>query len=155
MYKALCVAGLLLATFALTSGSKPAGASTSGLQSPRIVSKGALLNQAAPLPMTGLFTPATTGLYRLSVYATMTTADTSSNSTYTYSLDWTDMWGDNQAPILVGNDNFQGYFNGRSQQTGVLVFQAEAGTHVNYYVSQQGLPDSSVYAIFWTVERLQ
>jgi hypothetical protein len=69
MHKTLCVAVLLLPTFALAQGGKSA---TPPFPSPLIVAKGKLVNQTAPIPTTTIFTPIQTGLYRLSVYATVT-----------------------------------------------------------------------------------
>src|SRR5258706_4889680 len=70
MFKTLCVAVLLLSTFALTQARN----STVGPVSPPIVARGKLLNQTAPIPTTTIFTPTQTGLYRLSVYGTVTTS---------------------------------------------------------------------------------
>src|SRR5258706_2567445 len=70
MFKSLCVAVLLLSTFALPQARN----STVGPVSPPIVARGKLLNQTAPIPTTTIFTPTQTGLYRLSVYGTVTTS---------------------------------------------------------------------------------
>src|ERR1700741_3702332 len=75
MYKALCVASLVLAAFAFTSGSKSLAELPSGpTYRPVIVARGALQNQTEPLSAT-IYTPLRDGLFRLSVYATITTAD--------------------------------------------------------------------------------
>src|SRR5258706_13944405 len=76
MFKTLCVAVLLLSTFALTQARN----STVGPVSPPIVARGKLLNQTAPIPTTTIFTPTQTGLYRLSVYGTVTTSTCSGSS---------------------------------------------------------------------------
>src|SRR5437660_10834518 len=112
MYKALCLVALLLATFALTSGSKIADASATGLPSPVIVARGKLVNQTASIPTTTIFTPTQTGLYRLSVYGTMTTTNPSSQSGWLINLFWTDDTNTSQnAPaVLTGVGNTPGQF---------------------------------------------
>src|SRR5467141_1122032 len=85
MYKALCVAALLWAMFALTTPTL-----ASGLPSPVIVAKGKWTRQTAPIPTTTLFTPTQDGLYRLSIYATLTTADSSSQTYWYVNVFWTD-----------------------------------------------------------------
>src|SRR6266516_3545129 len=71
MYKALCVVALLVATIALSSTSK-SGALPAPFPSPLIVAKGRILNQNAPISTTTIFTPTQSGLYRLSLYGTIT-----------------------------------------------------------------------------------
>src|SRR6266852_6871269 len=90
MHKTLGIAVVLLAVFAFTSGSRSADASPATPISPPIVAKGKLLNQTAPIPTTTIFTPVQTGLYRLSVYGTLTTGAQNSNSFWSYSPVWTD-----------------------------------------------------------------
>src|SRR5882757_9204647 len=87
MYKTLCLAVLLLPGFALAQAPKPA---TTPFSSPLIVAKGKLRNQSAPIPTTTIFTPTQDGLYRLSVYATVTKTDQSSQSYWFFNLGWTD-----------------------------------------------------------------
>src|SRR5258706_13448177 len=82
MFKTLCVAVLLLSTFALTQARN----STVGPVSPPIVARGKLLNQTAPIPTTTIFTPTQTGLYRLSVYGTVTTSTCSGSDEHPHPL---------------------------------------------------------------------
>jgi hypothetical protein len=56
---------------------------------PTIVAKLALLDQTAAIPLTTLFTPTRTGLYRISAYGAMTVVSPNSASWAVY-LGWTD-----------------------------------------------------------------
>jgi hypothetical protein len=55
MYKALCVAALLVGLLALTGRSS--SAAPAPFTSPVIVAKGKLVNQTAPISTTTIFTP--------------------------------------------------------------------------------------------------
>ena len=156
MYKALCVTAALLATFALTSASRPADASASSLPSPVIVAKGKVINQSAPIPQTTIFTPTQDGLYRISAYATITTPDPNSQSSYMFSFFWGDAGSaSNATSLLFSNDNTPGVFGGVYPLCDSIAFQAKAGNAVSYSVSQSGAPDSAVYAIYFTIEHLE
>ncbi len=159
MYKALCVVALLLAIFALTSGSKPADASATGLPSPVIVARGKVLNQTLPIPTTTIFTPEQTGLYRLSVYATLTAGAENTNSYWSYNPVWTDDSGvlSNAGGILFSNDGSKGSFDWSNVNTigSTIVLEAMAETAITYSVSQYGPPDGSVYSLYYTLERLE
>src|SRR5260370_28594260 len=103
MYKSACVVVILLAAFAFTSGSRPADASPTTSIGPAIVARGKLTNQTAPIPSTTIFTPTQTGLYRLSVYATISKADPTGGSFWTLSPSWTDDGGNETSfALLVG-----------------------------------------------------
>ena len=161
MYKALCVVSLLAATFALTSGSKPADTTGGGLPSPLIVAKGKLTHQTAPISTTTIFTPTQTGLYRLSVYMTTTTADAISQQDWQYNLFWSDdagaenvnflLFAVGQAtpPLAWASNAFAPYWPGQ-----VVTFEAVASLPVSYSVTQ-GQPDNSAYSLYYTVERLE
>jgi hypothetical protein len=159
MYKTLCIAVLLLPTFALTQGSKSAGV----YSSPQIVAKAKLSRQTAPIPMTTILTPVQDGLYRLSVYATLTTTVQTFTSYWAYSLSWTDDAGPQSLQaFLYGVDDISGpffQFNniGFTASLGgpVTVFEAKAGTPISYNVIQQGPPDGSAYSLYYTLERLE
>ena len=160
MHKALCAVALLLATFALTSGSKTADASASGLPSPVIVAKGKLVNQTASIPTTTIFTPAQTGLYRLSVYATVTqsTPPTIQDNWY-YHLYWSDDAGAEQSAgweLTWASDtvppNAPAINSGLSTGN-VTAFEAVAGTPVSYSVA--GFNDGSAFSLYYTIERLE
>jgi hypothetical protein len=156
MYKTLCVAVLLLPTFALAQGGKSA---TPPFPSPLIVAKGKLVNQTAPIPTTTIFTPIQTGFYRLSVYATVTKTDPSSQSYWNFNMGWTD---DAKAVavnnILYTTGNVSGPFSYPNLGTigGTSApFEAKAGTPVTYSVTQDNGPDSSAYSLYYTLERLE
>jgi len=133
MYKVLCVAVLLLATFAFVSGSKPADAAASGLPTPVILARNKLVNQTAPIPLTTIFTPTADGLYRIST-------DASGAQMFDFDL-------------IAGYNQQLGQFDEYGYSV-PLVFEAKAGTPVAYAVTESGPPDNSVYAIYYTVERL-
>ncbi len=158
MYKALCAAVLLFPMFVLAQNSKPASSPTP-FPSPSIVAKGKLLNQAMPIPTTTIFTPPQDGVYRLSVYATVTTARTIGSSSWSYDVGWTDDSGPQSvSPLLYGPDNASGQFiwNVVGVPVGgpVMVFQAKAGTPVTYVVN--GPTDgASAYSLYYTLERLE
>lgn len=158
MYKTACVVAILLGALALTSGGSDNGSSLP-LTIPRIIARGKLLNQTTAIPLTTLFTATASGLYRLSVYGTTTTTDPSSVSNYNYFLYWTDVSGTNNIDldVIAGYDNTAGVWNEVccSYPTGTQVFQAEEGSAVTYQVTQSGPPDKAVYALYWTVERLE
>ncbi|MGA8429037.1 MAG: hypothetical protein WB729_04415 [Candidatus Sulfotelmatobacter sp.] len=157
MYKALCVATLLAGLLVLAGHNSSAA---TGLTFPVVVAKGQLLNQMAPLQTTTIFTPTHDGMYRLSVYAVISRADTSSSSAWTYQAQWSDYQGTEYASDLVyGYDDELGQFtykNAFSQAGGpVIVFEAKAGTPVAHTILQVGAADNSAYSIYYTVERLQ
>ena len=159
MYKTLCVAVLLFPTFALTQAHNPA---TPPFPSPLIVAKGKLLNQTAPIPTTTIITPTQSGLYRLSVYATVT-ADTciGSNSIWVFSPEWTDDSGLLQVSaggILQSNGDCPGsflLFNSGFSTGATITFEAKGGTAIAYNMAQQGPPNGSAYSLYYTLERLE
>jgi hypothetical protein len=160
MYKTLCVVALLLPTFALAQGSKSAPATT--YSSPQIVAKGKFPNQTVAIPTTTILTPAKDGLYRLSVYVTMTTTG-NPGSTWNYNLSWTDDAGPQSLPsFLFALDYLTGPFFqfanigfGASLGGPVTVFEAKAGTPITYSVTQSGPADSSAYSLYYVLERLE
>jgi hypothetical protein len=162
MYKTLTVAALLLAVFAFTSGSRSADASPVTSISPPIVARGKLVNQTAPIPTTTIFTPTQDGLYRLSVYGTISRNDPSSASTFHYAVQYTDDTGQQQnlADFLVGYDSmlgqfasYQSTFFGSGCPT--VTFEAKAGSGITYSVTQNNGPDNSSYSLYYVLERLE
>src|ERR1700722_8536882 len=112
MHKVLCVAVLLIPTFVLAQDSKPASSATT-LPGPVVVARGKVVNRNTVVPTTAIFTPKQTGLYRLSVYGTITAADSNSISYWYYNLGWTDDAGAEIAnEILIGSGNTLGQFGG-------------------------------------------
>ena len=154
MYKTLCVAVLLLPTFALTQARNAAVTPVS----PPIVAKGKLVNYTASVPLTTIFTPTQDGLYRLSVYAIVSKTDPNSISSWSYNPAWTDDSGSrSEDELLIGYGNSLGPFTYEAQYgTGIAVpFEAKAGTPITYSVTQLGPPDNSVYSLYYTLERLE
>jgi hypothetical protein len=156
MYKTLCIAVLLLPAFALAqhSNSTP----TTSYASPQIVAKGKLPNQTAPIPTTTIFTPVQTGLYRLSVYATISSADPNSKAYWDYSYSWTDDAGvQSQRGFLIGTSLILGQFAFLDVNLGApsMPFEAKAGTPITHNMTQYNGPDNSAYSLYYTLERLE
>jgi hypothetical protein len=161
MHKVLCVAVLLLPTFVLSQESGAAKSSTAGLPAPVIVAKAKLKNQSAAIPTTTIYTPAQDGLYRLSVYATMTTNNEFSQSQWQYGIAWTDDDGAQSTPyLLYQGGNVLGQFWSAGDQINpmggeVLSFEAKAGTPITHNMTQNGPPDGTLYSLYYTLERLE
>src|ERR1700730_1482797 len=159
MYKILCVAVLLVGILAV-AGHKSSATQATGLTTPQIVASGKLLNQSAPFTKT-IYTPGVSGVYRLSVYATMTTAVASGNSYWQYSFSWTDVSGQpqNASPVLYSNSELYlgelvhatSYALGGATRT----FQANKGMPITQSMSSIGAVDGSVYSVDYTLERLE
>jgi hypothetical protein len=161
MYKTLCAAAVLLTALVFMSGSKSVGSSQPVLTTPTIVASGKMLNQTAPFSKL-LFTAGTSGVYRLSTYATITSADPSSSGSWQYSFGWTDVTGVAQIGqvVLGGNDAVVGQFHdmasgGMNIGGTSRTFQASAGTSITHSMIVFGTPDASAYSVFYTLERLQ
>jgi len=162
MYKSLCVATVLVAAFAFTSSSKSVATLPSSPTSPVIVARGTITNQTKPFETT-IFTPTQDGLYRLSVYATVTTAGSSDNSYWTYLFGWTDATGMEQEtqPMLKAPHSQLGQFS--DIESGILnleggitrTFQASAGTRIVHQITASGPLDDSAYALYYVLERIQ
>jgi hypothetical protein len=164
MYKALCVAVLLLPTFVLSQESDGAKSLTAGLPTPVIVAKAKLTNQSAQITQTNIATAKETGLYRLSIYGAITGASPNSQSGWQVNLFWTDDSGVQQSSpdVLSGQDYKVGQFwnlndTGQSNFSAgfVGVVEAVAGTPIMYSVTLDGAPDGSVYSLYYTLERLE
>jgi hypothetical protein len=156
MYKTLCVAALLIPTFLSAQDSKSPSAAT--LPGPVIVARGKVVNRSTTVPTTTIFTPQATGLYRLSVYGTITTADANSLSVWSYHFGWTDDAGAQIFPGLVaGSGNTLGPFGAYGLVVGgaSYPFEAKAGAAVTYSIVQVGPPDGSAYSLYYTLERLE
>jgi hypothetical protein len=160
MYKSLCLAVLLVGMFALADHNSAAAPATS-YTSPQIVARGKLLNLTASIPTTTLFTPRSTGLYRLSVYTTLATSDTSSGQYWSYVLGWTDDGGVETAnqTLFLNTNQVPPYAWGSPGSTGlapgsVSTFEAVAGSPVTYSFIFSG-PDNSVTSLYWVLERLE
>jgi hypothetical protein len=152
VYKTLCITVLLVGTLALTG--RNSAATPTALPSPVIVAKAALVDQTAPLPTTTIFTAPHDGLYQLTIYASITTADPNSGSSWNFNLSYTDLGATNSwTPWCFGKANTAGFF--RNGFPASLALQVKAGTSVTYSVTQNGAADNSAYSLFYTVERLE
>jgi hypothetical protein len=161
MYKALCVAVAVAGLLVLAGRSS--SADPAPFTSPVIVAKGKLNNQKTSIPTTTIFTPSHDGLFRLSVYGTISRADPSSGSYVSYSASWTDDSGQLQSlfsNILIGYDNTPGmfsYYDGTMPNVGGLTvsFEAKANSAITYSTYHLGSPDNSEYSLYYTLERLE
>jgi hypothetical protein len=157
MVKALCIAALLFGLL-MATGHNSAAASGTTFTFPVIVAKGRLVSQTATIPTTTIFTPNQDGIYRLSFYGTITQSDFTSNSQWWVYAYWTDDSGPQSVnPLLAGGSKFTGQFSlyNFSPASSPIVFEAKAATAITYNVAQAGVPDNSIYSIYYTLERLQ
>jgi hypothetical protein len=162
MFKTLCLVILLVGTVALT-GRNLAATSAASFGSPQIVAQGRLVNQTAPFSHT-ILTPTEDGLYRLSAYATITTADANSTSNWIYGFNWTDPTEKVQNVGLLGANDYQlGQFTdyalwstGNPITSGGVTrtFQVTKGTPITQTMSLSGPSDNSAYSLYYTLERL-
>jgi len=123
------------------------------------VAKGKLLNQNNTIPSTTIFTPTQTGLYRLSIYATVVKPDPSSQSSWNVDVSWTDDAGPQGQTVLYGLDFLASAFYPDNAPTGLggpaMVVEARAGQPIAYSVTQPEGPDNSAYSLYYTLERLE
>jgi hypothetical protein len=155
MYKAVCVAVLLYAMFSLT-GSKSADASAAGsLTSPVIVAKVSRTGRTTTIPITTIFTPRVSGLFRIAPYLAVTSPGVG-NGAWMLSINYTDEAGAEQIDETFVNNNAlpprawsPTIVNGGAAP---FVFRAIAGSPVSYSVS--AAQTSGTYELFLTVERL-
>ena len=148
MRKAVAVLIVLLASLTFANGQE--------LTSPHIVAKGKFVNQNTTFTKT-IFTPKRTGLYRISMYMTMTTNDPHSGSNWNVFLDWIDDSG----PQLT-----EFAFEPTGAQQGVALcipsnnigcswpLEVTATTPITLSVSQSGPPDNSAYSLYYVIEAL-
>jgi hypothetical protein len=156
MYKTLCAAILLFPMYVFAQETKP----TAPFTTPQIVAKAKLTNQTAPITTTTILTPTQTGLYRLSIYATVTQNDPTSTSNWNVDVQWTDDSGQQQSvnSLLVASDNVLGQFiweNFFALGGTSVTLEAKVGTPITYSVTQCCSPDNSAYSLYYTLERLE
>jgi hypothetical protein len=155
MHKTLCVAAILLTTIVFTSGNNAVHASAPTMTSPVIVASGSLQNQTAPIAKTEIFTPTQTGLYRLSVYMTLTATSTN-GADWEFILTWSDDAG-NELAGTIGLNTAQKPPN--AWGSGAFypeVFEAVAGQPVSYDVFLgNGFRKGGTYSLYYTIEQLQ
>jgi hypothetical protein len=158
MYKNLSIAVLLFAfgLVAIRSTGTPVPTATS----PIIITKRKLVNQTAPIPTTTIFTPTHDGVYRLSSYATLTTADPNSNSFWSFNIGWTDDAGSQVYNGLLFDpqvDRATGPFvwSQIAPYGATVLVEAKAGTPITYSVTLEGVADNSAYSLYYTLEQIE
>jgi hypothetical protein len=163
MYKSICAVAVA-AALAFAYGARSVGA-TSNLLTPQIVTSGQLLNQTAGFSKT-IFTPQVSGLYRLSVYAAITTpAPSTTQSSWVYGFNWTDSSGTiNSVQALAAQDFRKGSFldaplfyatsNAQPSSGFTRTFQAVKGTPISHFMELIGPADGSAFSVYYTLERL-
>jgi hypothetical protein len=150
----------MLAAFVFPSGGKRADASPPSQSSPLIVAKVNLTGQTTVIPSTTLFTPKVNGLFRISVYMTMT-AQGNDGGAWDFSLNWADDAGaEALTPMLELNDQsappFAYGYEPSQNFEGTFAFRANAGTPVTYTVNNFNFGrGDGTYEVFVTVERLE
>jgi hypothetical protein len=163
LYKNLSIAVLLVA-FGFVAA-RSAGTPAPTLTPPAIVKKVILANQTAPIPTTTIFTPASNGLFRLSVYITQVVPaeKQGSQSNWQYQFNWTDDAGPESplAPLMwVGSAQTPPKAWGvpyYSESPGtVTVFEAIAGQPVSFSVNlvDPAGVGGGTYSLYFVVERL-
>jgi hypothetical protein len=154
MYKALCVAALLLTAF-VAVGSRSAAVPAATLTSPQIVAKVSLTGQTQTIPTTTLFNVKQTGLYRVTTYSTQTVPGSASGEVIV-AINYTDGAG---AESYLGNalsddqvpPSAYGTADGAGTVANSFMFNAVSGTPISFeaYGSVEG-----TYDVFIVVERL-
>jgi hypothetical protein len=151
MYKNLSIA-LLIVAFGLVA-IRSTGTQAPMATSPIIITKRRLVNQTAPIPTTTIFTSTHDGVYRLSVYATITQADPSSDSNWEWGAGWTDDAGaEISSSRYVASDWFLGQFGVGGL---VTIIEAKAGTPITYSMSQRSPADNSAYNLYYVLEQIE
>jgi hypothetical protein len=165
MYKTLCAA-VLITSLAFMAGTKSVGSAPPSLTAPVIVASGKIVNQRAPFSTT-IYTPGVSGVFRLSTYASINLADPASTSTWFYGFGWTDTSGTPQTtmPVLAAFGSVPGeFFDGELWYSGgpsiyvggsTRTFQASKGLPITHSMTLDGSPDSSVYSVYYVLERIE
>jgi hypothetical protein len=157
MYKTLCVAVLLVGTFALT-GRKSAATPATSFTSPQIVAKVNLTGQTTTIPTTTLLVPARSGLYRMTTYLAVTQRG-DGQAYWEFNLGWSDDAGaENSNPIEIVDSVGPptSYANSQSGWPGAVVtFKSVAGVPVTYSVSSAVGTPTGTYELCVVVERLE
>jgi len=136
------------------------GVGLAQVKGPTVIARLSLKNQTVPIPTTTIFIPKADGLYRLSVYMTVTTADLTSSSFWSANVNWTDEAGAEQKTMLLYGISYSSppnaafITNDGSLSGPVITMQAKADTPVTFCVTQNGSTDNSAYAVFIAAERL-
>jgi hypothetical protein len=137
-----CLLGLLIvAAFSLGAS----GQQCSPL--PCIVASASLTGQTAPVPLTTIYTPPASGLFRVSTYLSVTRTR-SVTPTWILTLGWTD----DNGPRSTTTSATQ---NGANANAATAVIQAVGGQPVAYRTGLQGEAGETTYNLFVVVEQLQ
>ncbi len=107
--------------------------------------------QSTGIPDTTLITPTNDGLYRLSYYATTTTAD-NSGASFAAIIVYTDDAGDKTGTPLPGGATNCG--SPLSGSGGTFIVEAKAGHPIVFHMQQNFTPVSCQYSFFMTTEQL-
>ncbi|HEV2176044.1 MAG TPA: hypothetical protein VGW33_02405 [Terriglobia bacterium] len=156
----LCLLMLLLGSGANSFGQETKTKNSTQLALPRVIRTIALTGQTGTIPLTTIFTPKSTGLIRVSVYATITVPSSQGFGCFFGQLSWTDDGGP-QSALLVNLSNLNGVLSGGCEvlESDVLnsfsetvVMRANAGQPVSYTINL--VPGNPTYELFITVEQL-
>jgi hypothetical protein len=126
--------------------------------SPRVVAQISRTGQTAGIPQRNLFTPQQDGLFRLSVYAVLTSGDNSSNNGVGFSVSYTDDAGTETTGCFFtpgpGAAGCNSGFQGQPPCEWSTVLRANAGTPITWktYICQGC---NVTYEVFATLEKLQ
>jgi hypothetical protein len=160
MPKYLTAALALLAGIILSSALKTSANPVPPL-TPLIVAKGKVLNQNAPVPTTTIYTPTQDGLFRLSVYGTVSQIDTVSNVFWDVKVSWTDSSGPTSVSGFCFTENGDAtaqpfFWNAEGFSGAPVILQAKAGEPITFAVAQTGgTIGNGAYSIYYTLERLE
>jgi hypothetical protein len=158
MNKTLAVAVLLLGVLAISFATNNPTSGFKYFGGPRIVAKVKLTNRTASVPDSILFTPTQSGLYRISVYMSMTAP--ASGGAWQTSLSWTDDAGAEQLGAIAGIYNSAvpptDYSTDGREGTPNLnpTIWAVAGAPVTYSVTGIGTVGGA-YEMFMVAEQLE
>jgi len=148
--------------FAMLAGAYASQSDESGTRArnfPRVVAKVNLKNQTAVIPNTTIFTPDKDGLFRISVYMTLTSPGFDDSTSWNFDLFWTDDLGaESDIDFLVLLDvatpptDYATAFAGFPVSP--FTFWATAGHPISYDVTNsQGA--IGAYALRFVVEQLE
>lgn len=116
---------------------------------PVVVARLKLTGQTQTIPMTKIFTPKSTGMFRASVVLAETVAQ--GNDRWTGALMWTDVAADEQSEFFSVQTNFV-----HTELSSHLMtpFLAKAGTPLKFFVNSEGGTNAGTYDLFIVIERL-
>jgi hypothetical protein len=164
MYKSVSLVVILLAAFAFTSGSRSANAAPTGASSPVIEATVKLTNQTMPISSATLFTPASTGLYRVTAYMTQVTPVNQLNIFWYLNLRWTDDAGAELASVETNHYLMQTLTSGAPPEAygfntmspgNSSIVEAKAGQPITYSVALSAGTNGGTYSLYLVVERLE